>query len=192
MTEYYEPKDRADLIAHYRRVKSNLGAVPPVRAVVLPKPPEEPAPEEREMYSLLEIMAAVAYETQVPVVHMRKRDRHIPVAEARHLYCAAAFRLTYASLNKIAHMVGLKDHTTVMHAVKKVDSQPHLMIKVLRIQRRLDPKGVLANAVRASRAAQRYGESPRRPPHQLPPVSATGGSLPATAPGPSSRAETER
>lgn len=193
MTEYHEPKNRAELIAHYRSVRANLNRyIPPVRTI---DPPPADAPHlEREMFSLLSIMRRVSAELKIPLAAMRAKDRHRDVCFARQIYCALALRLTYASRPRIGHMVNLSHHSTVMHAIKKVQNTSKMRALVDRLQNELDPTGAVSQAVAAARAAQPYGcsvEARFIPPINLPPATA-GGSSPAPAPGASSCADSER
>lgn len=178
MTEYHEPKNRAELIAHYRGVKSRLSkGVPPIKA--LPPLPEDATYLEKEMFSLFNIMRAAANECSVSTREMREKNRRSDICYARQIYCAVSLRLTYASRTRIGHLVNLSHHSTVIHADRKVERTPEMEEVVARIVKRLDPTGEKAEAVAAARAAQAFGSNciPRVPQINLPPDN-TGGLSP--------------
>lgn len=66
------------------------------------------------------ILSTVADFTGISVTEMTGDKRSRPVVESRHLVMYLARELTDASLPKIGHRIGGRDHTTVLHAVEKI------------------------------------------------------------------------
>jgi chromosomal replication initiator protein len=67
------------------------------------------------------IQAEVADFFDVPTFEMRAARRSKSVVHARHIAMYLARELTPKSYPEIGRMFGDRDHTTVMHAVKRVE-----------------------------------------------------------------------
>lgn len=69
-----------------------------------------------------DIQKVVAGHCRIPITDMRSSRRARAVARPRQMAMYLAKKLTPCSLPEIGRRFGGKDHTTVMHAVKKVDA----------------------------------------------------------------------
>ena len=81
---------------------------------VLPPPPEHPDPRQ--------VQEAVATRLGLSVDDILSPTRSAPVARARQLAMYLTRELTDLSLPAIAEAFNRRDHTTVMHAIRKVES----------------------------------------------------------------------
>ncbi len=68
-------------------------------------------------------MAAVAAEVGIRRQELRSRDRRPAVVWARHLAMYLAREVTGASLPDIGRAFGGRNHTTVLHAVRRVQRE---------------------------------------------------------------------
>ena len=96
---------------------------------------EEPSPEtvrqllgsqttpKRQAAGFEDIMAAVAAEVGISRQELRSRDRRPAVVWARHLAMYLAREVTGASLPDIGRAFGGRNHTTVLHAVRRVQRE---------------------------------------------------------------------
>ena len=96
---------------------------------------EEPSPEtvrqllgsqstpKRQAAGFEDIMAAVAAEMGISRQELRSRDRRPAVVWARHLAMYLAREVTGASLPDIGRAFGGRNHTTVLHAVRRVQRE---------------------------------------------------------------------
>ena len=96
---------------------------------------EEPSPEtvrqllgsqstpKRQVAGFEDIMAAVAAEMGISRQELRSRDRRPAVVWARHLAMYLAREVTGASLPDIGRAFGGRNHTTVLHAVRRVQRE---------------------------------------------------------------------
>ena len=69
-----------------------------------------------------EIQAAVAEHYRVLVSDMIAFRRTADVVLPRHVAMYLAKKLTHRSLPEIGRLFGMRDHTTVLHAVRKIDA----------------------------------------------------------------------
>ena len=67
------------------------------------------------------IQQAVAETYGVPVEKMKARGRASQIALARQVAMYLARELTHLSLNQIGEQFGGRDHTTVLHAHRKIE-----------------------------------------------------------------------
>ncbi|MDQ3647641.1 MAG: chromosomal replication initiator protein DnaA [Actinomycetota bacterium] len=81
------------------------------------------AAPRRQPAGLEEIMDAAAGEVGVTRQELRARDRRPVVVWARHLSMYLARELTGASLPDIGRAFGGRNHTTVLHAVRRVERE---------------------------------------------------------------------
>jgi chromosomal replication initiator protein len=68
-----------------------------------------------------EILAAVAHRARLSADEIRGEKRHASLVRARHMAMYLAKQLTHHSLPEIGRFFGNRDHTTVLHAVRKMD-----------------------------------------------------------------------
>jgi len=71
--------------------------------------------------ALDEILAAVAHRTRLTADEIRGEKRHASLVRARHMAMFLAKQLTHHSLPEIGRFFGNRDHSTVLHAVRKMD-----------------------------------------------------------------------
>jgi len=81
---------------------------------IAPPPPERPEPRQ--------VQEAVAARLGLSVDEILSPTRSAPVARARQLAMYLTRELTDLSLPQIAEAFNRRDHTTVMHAIRKVES----------------------------------------------------------------------
>jgi chromosomal replication initiator protein len=81
---------------------------------VLAPPPEHPEPHQ--------VQEAVAARLGMSVDDILSPTRSAPIARARQLAMYLTRELTDLSLPAIAEAFNRRDHTTVMHAIRKVES----------------------------------------------------------------------
>ncbi len=104
-------------------LSSLTGTVVTVESIdqALPSAVMEPAPEAPDV---AEIQRVVAERLDVPVDEILSRARRAaPVARARQLAMYLSRELTDLSLPAIAKAFNRSDHTTVMHAIRKVEER---------------------------------------------------------------------
>jgi chromosomal replication initiation ATPase DnaA len=68
-----------------------------------------------------EIKTAICDFYSIPMQDLIGRSREAETALARQIFCYLAKTYTGASLRTIGHQVGLADHSTVLHAVRKIE-----------------------------------------------------------------------
>lgn len=71
-------------------------------------------------------VAATAIVCDVPVEDLLGRSRVRHLAQARHVATAVIRSETPLSLPQIADLIGRDDHTTILHSVRRVDTDPVL------------------------------------------------------------------
>ncbi len=78
---------------------------------------------KQEKLTIEEILLAVARHYSVDEAELVGRSRRKEIAQARQMVMYLAREETNASLPKIGHALGGRDHTTVIHGVDKIASQ---------------------------------------------------------------------
>lgn len=78
---------------------------------------------------LRDIKAAVAEFYAIDPSDLMAGHREAEVALARQIFCYLAYRHTRHTMPRIAQEVGLMDHTTVQHAIRKIEK--HAITKPL-------------------------------------------------------------
>ena len=78
--------------------------------------------EAPKKLSIEEIQRIVAEHFKVKVADLKSKKKHTAVAHPRQIAMFLARRLTTASLPELGQKFGGKDHTTVLHNVKKIES----------------------------------------------------------------------
>lgn len=71
--------------------------------------------------AIAEIQRAVAEHFRIPLIEMRSQRRSRIVARPRQIAMYLCKELTLFSLPMIGRHFGGRDHTTVMHAIRKVE-----------------------------------------------------------------------
>lgn len=79
--------------------------------------------QKKSTVTAKEIMNAVMRETGVRLKQIKEDNRKKQIVMARHLIMYFLKTLTNLPYEDIAHLLGKKDHTTVMHAVGKIITQ---------------------------------------------------------------------
>jgi chromosomal replication initiation ATPase DnaA len=69
------------------------------------------------------IIHAAAAHYEIPAADLLKRQRGQSVATARQVAIYLARQLTTRSLSQSAKQFGRRDHTTILHAVRKIEHQ---------------------------------------------------------------------
>lgn len=115
------PQSEAERIAEW--VKRQRKLFPPLPA----KPlwfsiEEEIIPEEPRRPKIEEIQRAVAESYAITRVELCSRRRHASVVRPRQVAMYLAKTMTHQSLPEIGRRFGGRDHTTVLHAVRKMDA----------------------------------------------------------------------
>ena len=75
-----------------------------------------------EEVSIAAITAAVAKYFRIKVSDLRSSSRKQSLVRARSLAMSLARRLTSKSMHQIGDYFGGRDHTTVLHAIRKTES----------------------------------------------------------------------
>lgn len=119
---------------------SNLSAVVFKGRLYLAHDVQEP-PREIRSIPIRSIIGAVASDYNVPVIDVLSHRRTAGVVRPRQVGMYLAKKLTTRSLPEIGRMFGGKDHTTVLHAVRKVEklmaADPDLVALVERLEARV-------------------------------------------------------
>lgn len=89
----------------------------PITAEPVGKPPR--APRTRHLKTVRSVVAAFC---RVSVHEMLSERRFTEVVRARHIFYFAARELTSASLPAIGRACNGKDHSTVLHGIRKVET----------------------------------------------------------------------
>lgn len=83
------------------------------------------APTPTRAFELQSIMETVGSWSGVTVEQMLSPERTRPIVFARQHAMYVAYLLTVRSLPELGRRFGGRDHTTVLHAVRKIDRQVH-------------------------------------------------------------------
>lgn len=104
------------------------------------QPPATPRRIERRVM-IDDIQQAVARHFDLTIMALKGERRTIAIARPRQIGMYLAQRLTGRSLPEIGRKFGNRDHTTVLHAVRRItglrDSDPEIDIAVRALMRRL-------------------------------------------------------
>lgn len=129
-------KDRlARIAAAAARTKPALVVVQPIAAPVMPRDIFNPQEERAWMMemegfvpepsypTLDEIFAAVCTHYGIGKTEMMSQRRKGPTSGARHVVYYLARRLTLNSLQTIGRKLGDRDHTTILHGVRRIEER---------------------------------------------------------------------
>lgn len=110
-----------------RRPKAPVAIVNALDRKKLPKQKPIVAPPEPSLITFhnpKEILAAVCQVWQVPIYAVLSERRHHSIVVPRHVVMALMYRLTKRSYPRIGQALGGRDHTTILHGVRKM--RPHI------------------------------------------------------------------
>lgn len=143
-TSSHEFTTTEQLRQHYKAVRARIRGADALPVAVIPKQPEpeppvpepepppvevaappadEPVtPEPEELPVIVrsrgDILKAVAAAAKLSLTELRSHLRSRPLVNARFVYYVLARTYSGASLPQIGHIVGYRDHTTVMHGLR--------------------------------------------------------------------------
>lgn len=86
-------------------------------------PPKPVTPEDFQQacaFPLRRLMDLVCFVTQFPAIHIRGQRRLNNLVRARQILFWLAKNYTEASFGQVGRLVGDRDHSTVMHGVRRV------------------------------------------------------------------------
>lgn len=92
-------------------------AIPAPRVPAAKKLPDTAG--RRDMRAIRDTVAAVCSIDAATLIGVR---RAVPVCRARHIFYFVARELNGASLSQIGKACGHRDHTTVLHGIRKVEA----------------------------------------------------------------------
>lgn len=128
--------DTEDEISPKEQLQRNARACAALLRRLLRFHPEHAPPELRKASSSMRrraptgphgtieaIIYAAAAHYEITVADLLKRGRGNSVATARQVAIYLARQLTSRSLSQIAKQFGRRDHTTILHAVRKIERQ---------------------------------------------------------------------
>jgi chromosomal replication initiation ATPase DnaA len=152
-TRVLELRRMADEVAALRRACSAALAMPASRSRMTADDESEDAPLGGPRPSLKAILFAVAAAFRVPVVDIVSHRRPRRICDARHAAYRIARDLTLLTLPQIGRHIGGRDHTTVLHGIRKTQALfPDLV---------LDPEASAANCAALMAALYRTVERGR-------------------------------
>jgi hypothetical protein len=128
-----EYADVADMMAHVARIRGQFWPEPPVRNLIAPAPLKawarpavtEAVPELPDLlwphtgHSVLRVVCIVTKTLRRDIEGVRRSHK---IVRPRQIACWAVRHYTKLSLPQIGMMLGDRDHTTVLHAHRKVQS----------------------------------------------------------------------
>lgn len=135
-------------MSYAEQLRSNYGEVHK-RLWKMPKPVQPPPMEysgqasgnmwqglDRDMIDFPDIRGADIVKAVLSVMHVRRIDflsrrRYRQYSEARQVACWFMRQYTRLSSPQIGKIVGGRDHTTVLHAVKQVNNNPDRFTDVI-------------------------------------------------------------
>jgi chromosomal replication initiation ATPase DnaA len=150
----YKPTDAADLRRHYGRlfagkrkpplvVRKLKPAVPAMFVAITPTRAAASPQQERDFmaeahaeiarhtrYKIADVVRAVSAATGVSVNDMVSPRRIRRVCEARQVAYFVARTMTARSLPEIGRAFGNKNHTTILHGIRKVERNAHIFAPV--------------------------------------------------------------
>lgn len=125
------------LLNEHHGAAAPAGDPEPVEAVAAPEPTPEPIPapppvatEDRDwlfvtprpVTTIKDIQCAVAKHYGFTCMDMCSKRRTAALAKARHVAMYVVKSVTPRSLPEIGYYFGGRDHTTVLHGVRKIDN----------------------------------------------------------------------
>ena len=83
--------------------------------------PEQPSPIPKGINSVQTIIRAASRHSGYSPGDLISRRHQAPLARVRHIVMYLSHRLTSMSFPKIGQLLGDRDHTTIMHGVRKIE-----------------------------------------------------------------------
>ncbi len=122
----YEFSTAAELRNHYagvtRRLNSPPQAKPQVQPAPSPKPPPPDDPQARKALNPVRtIIHAAALHSGFDVFDILSHRHRADVVRIRHIAMFLAYKLTSMSFPQIGRQFEHRDHTTILHAVRKIE-----------------------------------------------------------------------
>jgi hypothetical protein len=121
----------SELMKHYAAVRARLNPRPPparLRAPVaaappkpLPVDPTPPAQIVRRLNPVRTIIHAAAQHAGLQPLQIVSHRHRAPLVRARHIAMFLAYDMTSMSFPAIGSQFDDRDHTTILHAVKKIE-----------------------------------------------------------------------
>ena len=68
------------------------------------------------------IMDVVSEHFNIPIAELKGKKRNVEIVRARHIVMYLCRTMTDAALKTIAITLGLKDHSSVIHGVNKIEN----------------------------------------------------------------------
>lgn len=144
-----EFSNAAEMIANYRDLRKRLANLPPPKPKPEPPPqldrpivrvPAEPWPVVVQFWPprrtpLERIVLAASREFAVPMILIHSPKRSAEVVLARSVAFYLADRLLNLSTTRLGKLIGNRDHSTVIHAVRSVQRRMQNDVFAERIER---------------------------------------------------------
>jgi hypothetical protein len=102
--------------------------------------------------SIAEVREAVCRFYRIPEREMLSTARYRRIARPRQIAMALARQMTTRSLPAIGKAFGGRDHTTVLHAMRKIErlsEDPHFAREISRVRSSIEAKPTFKASVRA-------------------------------------------
>lgn len=80
----------------------------------------KPYAAPRKFPKMDDVLFAVCEHYNVPDIEVLSKRRHVDIAYPRHVFCYLARELTLRSLPDIGRFLSGRDHTTILHSVRKI------------------------------------------------------------------------
>lgn len=109
-------------------------------------PPPEPPKQEPPIPSFGEILEEVCAFYNVTMLALKSPRREQKIVRPRQVACYLAYDKTGLSMPQVGRLLGNRDHTTIMHAVRKIkllleqDRDEALALAIVTIRRRLQDR----------------------------------------------------
>lgn len=107
------------------QVEPVVEVVPPPVEVIEPAPSMDEAPQERPAPSIEAIQRAVCMHYQVSMMNLLSHRRDQANVYPRHVAMYLAKSLTPQTLPQIGRRFGGRDHTTILHGCRKIETLRH-------------------------------------------------------------------
>ena len=78
--------------------------------------------ERNENITVEDILKTISHELNIKTSEIKSKKRHKDIVKARRIAIYLARELTQNSMPKLASVFGMKDHTSVSHAMKNINN----------------------------------------------------------------------